>query len=66
MQYVAIHSVPRSGSTWLGQIFNSHPKVNFRYQPLFSYAFKDYLNEASSSEDIEAFFKNIYSFLVIL
>ena len=61
MQYIAIHSVPRSGSTWLGQIFNSHPKVNFSYQPLFSFAFKDYLNEASSSEDIEAFFKNISS-----
>lgn len=59
MQYVAIHSVPRSGSTWLGQIFNSHPLVNFSYQPLFSYAFKDYLNSESSREDIVEFFNRI-------
>ncbi len=53
---VAIHSVPRSGSTWLGTIFDSHPDVIYRYQPLFSYAFKSYLNENSTSEEIEEFF----------
>ena len=45
MKRIAIHSVPRSGSSWLGQILNSSLKVCFRFQPLFSYAFKDYLNE---------------------
>lgn len=59
MQKVAIHSVPRSGSTWLGNIFNSHPDVIFKYQPLFSYAFKGYLTENSSRKDIDLFFNNI-------
>ena len=59
MKRIAIHSVPRSGSSWLGQIFNSSPKTCFRFQPLFSYAFKDYLNGKSSQEDITTFFKEI-------
>ena len=56
---LAIHSVPRSGSSWLGQIFNSSPSVCFRFQPLFSYAFKDYLNKESTMEDILRFFEVI-------
>ena len=59
MKRVAIHSAPRSGSSWLGQILNSSPKVCFRFQPLFSYAFKDYLNDKSSREDVVGFFENI-------
>lgn len=59
MQKIAIHSVPRSGSTWLGNIFNSHPNVCFRYQPLFSYAFKGFLNKSSSKIEIDRFFKQI-------
>lgn len=59
MKKIAIHSVPRSGSTWLGAIFDSHPDVRYRMQPLFSYAFKDYLNENSSLERINKFFKEI-------
>lgn len=56
MTVFGIHSVPRSGSTWLGNIFNSHPHVNFKYQPLFSYSFKSYLDENSGIELIEDFF----------
>ena len=56
---IAIHSVPRSGSSWLGQILNSSPSICFRFQPLFSYAFKDYLNEKSTQEDILTFFEKI-------
>jgi len=56
---VAIHSVPRSGSSWLGQIFNSSPNVVYRFQPLFSYAFKDFLNVKSSKNDILKFFNEI-------
>lgn len=59
MKRIAIHSAPRSGSSWLGQILNSSPKVCFRFQPLFSYAFKDYLNDKSSREDVVGFFENI-------
>ena len=56
---IAIHSVPRSGSTWLGSIFDSHPNIIYRDQPLFSYAFKDYLDETSSKSDIKSFFIEI-------
>lgn len=58
--YVAIHSVPRSGSSWLGQIFKSSPHVEFRYQPLFSYAFKNYLTPISSRERIFEFMTGIH------
>lgn len=56
---VAIHSVPRSGSSWLGQIFKSSPHVEFRYQPLFSYAFKDFLGPDSGRERIDEFMRGI-------
>jgi hypothetical protein len=59
MKKIAIHSVPRSGSSWVGQIFNSAPCVAFRFQPLFSYAFKDYLDPSSAQEEIDTFFKEI-------
>ena len=59
MKKIAIHSVPRSGSSWIGQIFNSSPDVNFKFQPLFSYAFKDYLDASSSQKDINTFFELI-------
>lgn len=57
---IGIHGVPRSGTSWLGQIFNSSPNVAFRFQPLFSYAFKDRLNQFSSTAEIKKFFKDIY------
>ncbi|MDH5934310.1 hypothetical protein, partial [Vibrio splendidus] len=59
MHKVAIHSVPRSGSSWLGEIINSSPQVNYSFQPLFSYEFKSYLNENSSLENINNFFYNL-------
>ncbi|HMP79807.1 MAG TPA: sulfotransferase [Pirellulaceae bacterium] len=59
MQRVAIHSVPRSGSSWLGQIFNSSPQVIYKYQPLFSYAFKNALSPQSTRAEIIAFFESI-------
>jgi hypothetical protein len=59
MNKIAIHSVPRSSSTWLGNIFNSHPNVSFKYQPLFSYAFKNYLTTKSTEKEICSFFNNI-------
>lgn len=59
MKRIAIHSVPRSGSTWLGQIFNSCPFVSYRYQPLFSYAFKGRLNPRCSLDEIVNFFDEL-------
>tara|TARA_R110001583_G_scaffold18565_1_gene73745 strand:+ start:1889 stop:2701 length:813 start_codon:yes stop_codon:yes gene_type:complete len=56
---VAIHSVPRSGSSWLGEIINSSPEVVYKFQPLFSYAFKDALGVFSTTEDVSFFFQQL-------
>lgn len=61
MDTVWIFGVPRSGTSWLGQIFNSHPRVAYRFQPLFSYAFKNRLHETSSSQEIDSFFQELYA-----
>ncbi|MFC0211215.1 sulfotransferase [Paenibacillus chartarius] len=57
---ISIHGVPRSGTSWLGQIIDSCPDVRYKYQPLFSYAFKDRLWVRSSDEEIERFFRELY------
>ena len=56
---IAIHSVPRSGSSWVGEIFNSNEEVIYKYQPLFSYAFKNRLRSNSSRNEISTFFKDL-------
>ena len=59
-QVVSIHGVPRSGTSWLGQIFDSHPDVAYRHQPLFAYRFKDRLNVDSSQKDVIRFLNDLY------
>lgn len=59
MQKVAIFGVPRSGTSWLAHIFNSHPDVALRFQPLFSYGHKGALSSSSSATEIRAFFDDI-------
>ncbi len=48
-----IAGVARSGTSWLGQVFNSAPSVRFRFQPLFAYEFKGRVNEDSSSQEFK-------------
>lgn len=57
---IGIHGAPRSGTTWLANLFNSNEHVAYRQQPLFSYAFKGFLDENSTSGKIDEFFKGIY------
>lgn len=58
---VVVAGVARSGTSWLGEIINSSPDTAYRFQPLFSYAFKGALSEDSSREDMNRFFTGIYS-----
>jgi len=56
---ISLHSAPRSGSTWLNTIFNSHPHIKTCYQPLFSYKYKNIINENSTSNDFNIFINNL-------
>jgi hypothetical protein len=56
---VAIFGLPRSGTTWLGQLLNAHPNILYRYQPLFSYEFKDFLASDFSTEDLTDFHRKL-------
>lgn len=53
---VAIFGCPRSGTSWLGQLFNAHEAVAYRYQPLFSYEFKDWFGQHGVGEESLAAF----------
>lgn len=57
---VAIVGMPRSGTSWLGQIFDSSPNTAYRLEPIFSYAFKNAVDEKSSKEDYIKLFDGIY------
>jgi hypothetical protein len=50
MRTVAIFGCPRSGTSWLGQLFNAHEAVLYRYQPLFAYEFKDWFGRRGLTE----------------
>lgn len=56
-----MHGPPRSGTTWLGHLINSSPNVSHKFQPLFSYEFKDFLDENSTLSDINNFFGKLYN-----
>lgn len=56
---IGIWGAPRSGTSWLGQIFNSSPNTLYRYQPLFSYKYRDRLSKSSTKKEIEEFFSDI-------
>jgi hypothetical protein len=52
--------MPRSGTSWLSQIFDSHPDVRFRLSPLFSYEFKNQLDENSDPKAWEEVLNGAY------
>jgi hypothetical protein len=54
--------VARSGTSWLGQIFDSSPKVRFRFQPLFSYAFQGRVTSESSDAEINQFLGDLFEY----
>lgn len=58
---ITIAGVARSGTTWLGEILNSSPDVAYRFQPLFSYAFKDRVGINSTPAEYEAFLRELYA-----
>jgi hypothetical protein len=57
---LSIHGAPRSGTSWLGKIFGAHSNVAYRFQPLFSYKFKDRITLDSDAHDVRTFLKELY------
>lgn len=57
---IAIVGMPRSGTSFLGQLFDSHPNVAFRMEPLFAYRLKNIVDENSSREEYIDFFNRAY------
>lgn len=56
MKTLAIFGCPRSGTSWLGQLFNSSEAVLYRYQPLFAYEFKNWFGQRGvTPESVAAF-----------
>ncbi len=55
-----ISGMPRSGTTWLSQIFASSPDVRLKSCPLYSYEFKNALDETSSAEQWGNLFAKLY------
>lgn len=58
---VGIQGVPRSGTSWLAQIFNSQPDVILKFQPLFSYALKNEIDEYADKQKINNFYNNMWA-----
>lgn len=61
MRKVGLFCVPRSGSTWLGEIINSCPEVKYKFQPNFAYSFEHELTDYSTQSEIETFFEKLYN-----
>ena len=59
MERLAIFGVPRSGTSWLGEIVNSSEYTCYKYQPLFSYAHKNFLNKDLDIANVNIFFNNL-------
>ncbi len=59
-QIISIHGAPRSGTTWLGQILDSSPTVRYKFQPLFSYRFKNRINTLRDEADIKRYYSELY------
>lgn len=59
LRTIMIAGVARSGTSWLGQVFNSSPRTVFRFQPLFAYEFKGRVDEDSTRDDFETLFADM-------
>jgi len=57
---VAIMGMPRSGTSWLSQVFDSSPETHFRLSPLFDYEFKNRLDARSSRAEWQAVLEGAY------
>ena len=57
---IGIFGVPRSGTSWLGQIFNSSPQTKYSYQPMFTDIFLDCIHPRSTADEIKTYMDRIF------
>src|SRR5699024_5158560 len=60
-QIISIHGAPRSGTSWLGQLFDSSSDVRYKFQPVFSYPFKNAVSLKSDRNDWMSFLHQLYN-----
>ena len=58
---VGIWGAPRTGTSWLGQIFDSSPDVRYQMAPFYSWNFRDKLTVRSTELEIEEYFLSVYN-----
>ncbi len=46
-----VTGMPRSGTSWVAQIVDSSPRVRFRMSPMFSWPYKNAIDETSTGDD---------------
>jgi len=56
----AITGMPRSGTSWVGQIVDSSPDVRYKMSPLFSYEFKNQIRNGATRSDWEQVLRGAY------
>lgn len=57
---IAIFGMPRSGTSFLGQVIDSCPEIAYRLEPIFSYKLKNLVDENSSREEFIDFFEKAF------
>lgn len=55
-----LNGMPRSGTTWMSQVFASAAAVRLKFCPLFSYEFKNSQDENSSTEQWQSLFEQVF------
>jgi len=58
---IAIFGMPRSGTSFVGQIIDSCPIVAYRMEPIFSYKLKNIVDEKSSKDEYVEFFRRAFN-----
>ncbi|WP_415716606.1 sulfotransferase family protein [Maridesulfovibrio sp.] len=56
-----INGVPRSGTSWLGAITDSSRNVRYKFQPFYSWGFRETLSQTPSLSEMHRFFLDIYN-----
>ncbi len=57
---IAIFGMPRSGTSFLGQVLDSCPEIAYRLEPIFSYKLKNIVDENSTREEFIDFFNKAF------